>query len=89
VRAFIPWPCAFAWLNEGSARRLLKIIRATVENNRQGQPGEILQADKTGLVVACGQGALRIHELQLEGGRKMTAAELLAGHSLQPGGKIG
>ncbi|MGP8202068.1 MAG: methionyl-tRNA formyltransferase [Limisphaerales bacterium] len=89
VRAFIPWPCAFTWLNEGSARRLLKIIRATVEDNHHGPPGEILQADKTGLVVACGQGALRINELQLEGGRKMTAAELLAGHSLRPGGTIG
>jgi methionyl-tRNA formyltransferase len=89
VRAFIPWPCAFTWLNENSGRRLLKIIRATVEKDRRGQAGEILQADKNGLVVACGQGALRIHELQLEGGRKMTAAELLSGHSLQPGRKIG
>jgi methionyl-tRNA formyltransferase len=68
---------------------LLKIIRATVDESRQGQPGEILQADKTGLVVACGQGALRIHELQLEGGRKMTAAELLSGHTIRPGGKLG
>jgi methionyl-tRNA formyltransferase len=89
VRAFTPWPGAFTSLPENSARRRLKICRAAVEEHRSGPPGEILQADKTGLVVACGQGALRIHELQLEGGRKMTVAELLAGHSLQPGTKIG
>jgi len=89
VRAFTPWPGAFTTLSETSARRLLKIFRATIEDNRHGPPGEILQADKTGLIVACGQGALRLHELQLEGGRKMTAAELLAGHPLQPGTKLG
>jgi methionyl-tRNA formyltransferase len=89
VRAFTPWPGAFTGLPENSARRLLKISRAAIAENLHGPPGEILQADKTGLVVACGRGALRILELQLEGGRKMTAAELLAGHSLQPGTKIG
>jgi methionyl-tRNA formyltransferase len=89
VRAFTPWPGAFTGLSGKAARRLLKISRATIEENRRGAPGEVLQADKMGLVVACGQGALRIHELQLEGGRKMTAAELLAGHPLQPGTKIG
>jgi methionyl-tRNA formyltransferase len=89
VRAFTPWPGAFTTLSENSARRLLKILRATIEDNRHGAPGEILQADKTGLVVACGQGSLRIHELQLEGGRKLTAAEYLAGHPLQPGTKLG
>ena len=89
VRAFTPRPGAFTGLSENSARRLLKIFRATIEDNRGGPPGEILQADKTGLVVACGRGALRLHELQLEGGRKMTAAELLAGHPLQPGMKLG
>jgi methionyl-tRNA formyltransferase len=89
VRAFTPWPGAFTGLTGTSARRRLKILRATIEDNRGGPPGEILQADKTGLVVACGQGALRVHELQLEGGRRMTAAELLAGHPLHPGTKLG
>jgi methionyl-tRNA formyltransferase len=89
VRAFTPWPGAFTGLPGNPTRRMLKILRATVEEERRGSPGEILQADKTGLVVACGEGALRLQELQLEGGRKMTAAELLAGHPLQPGTKIG
>jgi len=84
VRAFTPWPGAFANLIEPARPRLLKIWRAQIER-RQGHPGAVLQADKGGLVVACGFDALRIEQLQLEGGRKMTAAEFLAGHDVQPG----
>lgn len=52
-------------------------------------PGEILQADKSGILVACDANALRITELQREGGRRLTAREFLAGHPLQPGEKLG
>ena len=49
------------------------------------RPGEILSADKTGIVVGCGQNALRILELQREGGRRMSAVEFLAGHPMKVG----
>jgi len=52
------------------------------------RPGEILLADKNGIVVACGHNALRILELQREGGRRMSAAEFLAGHPLKTGDKF-
>jgi methionyl-tRNA formyltransferase len=53
-------------------------------------PGVVLQAEKAGIVVACGGGsALHIHELQLEGGRRLSAAEFLAGHPLPPGVRLG
>ena len=52
------------------------------------KPGEILSADKTGIVVGCGKDALRILELQREGGRRMNAAEFLAGHPLMIGEKF-
>jgi methionyl-tRNA formyltransferase len=87
MRAFTPWPGAFVNWDGAGRRRLLKIWRARIES-RQGQPGEVLQADKTGLVVACGEDALRIEQLQLEGGRKITAAEFLAGHGIKPGAKF-
>jgi methionyl-tRNA formyltransferase len=48
-------------------------------------PGTILSADKGGILVACGQDELRILELQREGGRRMGAAEFLAGHPLKAG----
>ena len=66
---------------------LLKIWKAeTVEQS--GGIGEILSADKNGIIIACGQDALRILELQREGGRRMNAAEFLAGHVLNAGGKF-
>jgi methionyl-tRNA formyltransferase len=100
LRAFTPWPGAYTgWSPSFSLSRsgdtlkrelqphLLKIWKAQVVEN-SGTPGEILSADKSGILVACGQGALRILELQLEGGRRMRAAEFLAGHPLKPGEKF-
>ena len=52
------------------------------------KPGTILSADKNGIMVACGQGTLRILELQREGGRRLNAAEFLAGHPLPAGEKF-
>ena len=52
-------------------------------------PGEILSADKSGIVVACGKDYLQILELQREGGKRLKAAEFLAGHPLKPGDKLG
>ena len=87
MRAFTPWPGAYAhWAARGGPR-LLKFWRAQIER-RQGRPGEVLQADKAGLVIACGTDALGIEQVQLEGGRKMTAAEFLSGHDLKPGAKM-
>jgi methionyl-tRNA formyltransferase len=63
---------------------LLKIWKAEVVE-KAGSPGEILSADKNGIVVGCGQDALRILELQRESGRRLNAAEFLAGHPLKAG----
>jgi methionyl-tRNA formyltransferase len=86
VRALAPWPGAFTTLPGREKLRAVKIWRASVEESRAGAPGAVAQADKMGIVVACGKGgALRIHELQLEGGRRLSAAEFLAGHPLETG----
>ncbi len=66
---------------------LLKIWKVEIVE-RSGKAGEILSADKAGVVVACGQDALRILELQREGGRRMNAAEFLSGHPLKAGEKF-
>ena len=57
--------------------------------DRSGEPGRILQADKSGIVVACGSDALMISLLQREGGRRLTAAEFLTGHPLKVGDTFG
>jgi methionyl-tRNA formyltransferase len=49
------------------------------------KPGEILQADKTGIIVGCGERALRILELQREGGKRLTVEQFLAGFPLLVG----
>jgi methionyl-tRNA formyltransferase len=85
VRAFTPWPGAFTHLT--SPPQLLKVWQAEVVS-QNGPPGEILSADKTGIVIGCGQDALRVLALQREGGRKMSAQEFLAGHALKPGQKL-
>jgi methionyl-tRNA formyltransferase len=84
LRAFTPWPGAFTFLPAEPRPHLLKIWKAEVVE-KSGAPGVILSADKTGIVVGCGRGALRILELQREGGRRMNTAEFLAGHRLHGG----
>jgi methionyl-tRNA formyltransferase len=89
IRAFTPWPGAFTHLAAVVGKPpLLKVWQAKI-TEESGRPGHILQADKNGLTVACGSHSLRILELQLEGGRRMTAAEFLSGHHLKPGDKLG
>ncbi|MDD5141463.1 MAG: methionyl-tRNA formyltransferase [Verrucomicrobiales bacterium] len=100
LRAFTPWPGAFTFLSVTgilpvkdrleacpAKPHLLKIWKTEVVE-RSGAAGIVLSADKTGLVVGCGQNALRILELQREGGRRMSAAEFLAGFPLQAGAKF-
>ncbi len=84
VRAFAPWPGAFTHLPAEPKPHLLKIWQVEVAPG-SGQPGEILEAGKAGIVVACAPAALRILSLQREGGRRMTAQEFLTGHPLEPG----
>jgi methionyl-tRNA formyltransferase len=75
IRAFNPWPGGFMEFD----KRKLKIFRATIVQ-RSGNPGEIL-AGENELVVAAGKDALSLDEVQLEGKRRMSAADFLRGHS--------
>jgi len=75
IRAYHPWPGAFMKVD----RQNLKIFSASVVD-LNGQPGEILRGDKD-LIVATGEGALSLAEVQLEGKRRMTAGEFLRGHA--------
>jgi methionyl-tRNA formyltransferase len=66
----------------------LKIWQASVEV-RAGDAGEILAADMDGLIVGCGEDALRVTELQRAGGKRMDAKTFLAGLRLSPGTLLG
>ena len=84
LRAFTPWPGAFTFLKSETKPQLQKIWKAeVVENN--GPNGTVMSADKTGIVVGCGENALRILELQREGGKRLTVEQFLAGFPLKAG----
>ena len=87
VRAMIPWPGTFTHLRADPHPLLLKIWEAEVVG-RAGPAGEILEADRGGVVVGCGSGALRVLTLQREGGRRMSTPEFVAGHALRVGDKL-
>ena len=78
VRGLHPWPVATAELAGTKFK-----IHATVPVDRSGKPGTILELTKTGLVVACGQGAVEIRSLQAEGGKRMSAPDYFRGHPLE------
>jgi len=83
VRAFNPTPGATA-LIKGVG---VKIWRASV-SPAEGAPGTILEAGAKGIVVACGSKALRALELQRAGGKKLAAAQFLAGFQLAAGERL-
>jgi methionyl-tRNA formyltransferase len=89
LRAFTPWPGAFTFLPTQPQPKLLKLWQAEPVSTGMNEPGRLLCSDKDGIVVACSEGALKIRELQLEGGRRMTAQEFLLGHPLKPGDRLG
>lgn len=78
VRGLNPWPCATATIGGTFFK-----IHSTVITEGNGQPGEILGLTKTGLRVACGEGAVEIRILQAEGGKRMAAPDYFRGHPLE------
>jgi len=78
IRALNPAPGARSTL-EGS---LVKIWVAEPGPGRFGAPGTVVRADAAGILIACGEGALLLRELQRAGARRMPAAAFLAGHAL-------
>lgn len=89
VRALVPWPGAFTTLDSGSKPVLLKIWQTAVAENVTGSPGQVIEAHRDSLVFATGDTALRILSLQKEGGKRLTAAQFLAGHGLKAGDVLG
>jgi methionyl-tRNA formyltransferase len=89
VRALTPWPGAYTFLPGEPKPQLLKIWEAEVVEDAGNQAGQITAVRPEGIVVTCVPNGLRILVLQLEGSRRMTAREFLAGHRLLVGQFLG
>ncbi|MDR1661670.1 MAG: methionyl-tRNA formyltransferase [Azoarcus sp.] len=80
VRAFNPFPGAFGQIRGATIK-----FWAARPAAAHGEAGTLLRADEAGLVVACGEDALCITELQRPGSKRLTAAEFLRGFALRAG----
>ena len=77
VRGLHPWPVATMELKGQKFK-----VHATKIVPGSGEPGEILGLTKTGLKIACGDGAIEVTSLQAEGGKRMAAPDYFRGHPL-------
>ena len=78
VRGLHPWPVATMELQGKKFK-----VHATRIVEGSGKPGEILGLTKTGLRIACGEGAVEVISLQAEGGKRMAAPDYFRGHPLE------
>ena len=83
IRAFNPFPGAFADL-DGFAIKIWRADQMTI----CGTPGQIVSIDTDGIVVASGEGSLRLTELQKPGGKRLPVAQFLAGNPIAEGSRF-
>jgi methionyl-tRNA formyltransferase len=88
IRAMTPWPSAYTWVPDGPDQRMLKIFSIILSRSAKGKAGEVVRIDNHGILVACGGesgGGLLLREVQLEGKKRMHAADFARGFNLQVG----
>lgn len=81
IKAFSPEPAAFCNFNGVQ----LNIFNAEVCGETAEKAGTVVSADKRGIAVACGKGAVLITELQIAGGKRMKAADFVNGRKIKAG----
>lgn len=87
IRAFDPFPGASSPLN-GEVIKLWQ-AQAMPADTGSARPGQVLSADDQGVRIACGQGQLRVTELQRAGGKRLAAADFLRGCPVAEGAHFG
>jgi methionyl-tRNA formyltransferase len=83
IRGMMPWPSACT----SRAGKALKVLSASVREAR-GEPGEVLEVGRDGIVVACGEGAIALGMVQPEGGRAMSSLDYARGRRVKKGERL-
>ena len=85
IRAFYPWPGVYFNINTPKGPKKINITNGKVVNDLTGRPGEVIKADKTGWIISCGSGALKIVKLIPEGKKEMAGEDFLLGTKIDAG----
>lgn len=92
IRGLNPWPSAFTRL-QGKLLKIYmaKVVEETLLNQKQkeAKPGTIIDVDKNGFLVRCGDGAIYVLDVQLEGKKRMDALSFLLGSKVEVGMTLG
>ena len=85
IRAMQPWPGAYTWIPDGRDQKMLKIFSVILSRRAKGKPGEVVEVNPHGILVAAKKGGVLLREVQLEGRKRMTAVEFARGAGLTDG----
>ena len=85
IRAMQPWPGAYSWIPDGQDQKMLKVFSVILSRRAKGKPGEIVDVNSHGILVAAKKGGVLLREVQLEGRKRMTAVEYARGAGLVAG----
>ena len=84
IRGLNPWPSAYTYMDG----RQLKIWKAYVSDEK-GECATVLKVDKKSITIGCGEGSVRVLEVQLEGTKRMEMSAFLLGNRILEGDRIG
>jgi len=85
IRAMQPWPGAYGWMPDGADQKMLKVFGVILSRRAKGRPGEVVEVNSHGILVAAKKGGVLLREVQLEGRKRMTAADFARGAGIQAG----
>jgi methionyl-tRNA formyltransferase len=89
IRAMTPWPGAYTFVTLGETRVILKVHRAEFRQGITEPAGTVVAANDADILVAAGKGGIALKDIQIAGGKRLTAAEFLRGHPIDLGAQLG
>lgn len=88
IRGLNSWPSAYTFFR-GKTLKIWEALVIAEDGGQKAEPGQVISVSRDGFTVACGQGALQILSLQLEGKKRVLAREFLLGYQIEPGMILG